>query len=138
MPSLRHLAVAHADLMRFVVVGGIGFCVDGGVLILLNDFAGWSPLTARMIGFPVAVTVTWWLNRVWTFQTGRSQPKHRQYALYLVIQVAGLAINFTVFALLAQNIAWFATWPIAALAIGSGLAMFATYILSRRIAFAAT
>ncbi|WP_341910100.1 GtrA family protein [Ferrovibrio terrae] len=135
--ALRQRARAHADLLRFVVVGGIGFCVDGGLLMLLNDLADWTPLAARAIGFPVAVTVTWWLNRVWTFSTGRSQPVRRQYALYLAIQLTGLAINFSIFALLVGAMPWFATWPIAALAIGSVTAMFGTYILSRRIAFAA-
>jgi putative flippase GtrA len=135
--GLRRLVLAHDDKLRFLVVGGIGFCVDGGLLLLLNDGAGWSPLAARSVGFPVAVTVTWWLNRIWTFQTGRSQPVRRQYALYLAIQIVGLAINFSIFALLVRSMPWFAAWPIAALAIGSIVAMFATYILSRRIAFAA-
>lgn len=136
--ELHRLAIAHRDLMRFVLVGGIGFCVDGGLLILLIRVYGWSPLAARIVGFPVAVTITWLLNRIWTFQTGRSQPKRRQYVVYLLIQLAGLGINFTVFALLVRNIAWFAAWPVAALAIGAALAMCATYIMSRRIAFAAT
>ncbi|MCW0233886.1 MAG: GtrA family protein [Ferrovibrio sp.] len=135
---LGQQAARHADKLRFLVVGGIGFSVDGGFLLLLNDCAGWSPLLARSIGFPVAITVTWWLNRIWTFQTDRSQSMRRQYAFYLAIQLTGMAINFSIFALLVRTMPWFVIWPIAALAIGSIMAMFVTYILSRRIVFAAT
>jgi putative flippase GtrA len=126
----------HGDKLRFLVVGSIGFAVDGGMLILLNSFAGWSPLAARAIGFPVAVSVTWWLNRIWTFSDGRARPVRSQYIFYIAIQLAGLAINFSIFTALIQ-LPPFAAWPIAALAVGSLTAMFVTYTLSRHVAFSA-
>ncbi|MEK9970825.1 MAG: GtrA family protein [Ferrovibrio sp.] len=126
----------HGDKLRFLVVGSIGFAVDGSILFVLNTFAGWSPLAARAVGFPVAVSVTWWLNRIWTFRDGPAQPMRKQYALYLAIQLAGLAINFAVFAAIVQAPP-FESWPILALAIASIIAMFVTYTLSRHVAFAA-
>lgn len=126
-----------ADLRRFILVGTLGFCIDGGILQLLSAGAGWTPLAARSIAFPVAVTVTWWVNRVWSFQSGRARSAGRQYAAYLLVQSLGLAINFTAFVLLIETSAWLQSWPIVALAIGSVLAMTATYLLSRRFVFRA-
>ena len=130
-------AAQHGDKLRFLVVGSIGFAVDGGILLILNSFADWTPLAARAVGFPIAVSVTWWLNRIWTFEGGRTLPVRRQYLLYLLIQLAGLALNFSIFAMLIQ-LQLFMTWPIAALAVASVAAMFVTYVLSRRFAFATT
>lgn len=124
-----------ADLRRFILVGTLGFLIDGGILQLLSAGAGWTPLAARCIAFPVAVTVTWWVNRVWSFRAGRARSAGRQYAAYLMVQILGLAINFTAFALLIEASAWLRLWPIVALGIGSVLAMAATYLLSRQFVF---
>ncbi len=51
------------SLLRFGVVGAIGFAVDGGVMQLLTSAAGVSPLIARAVSFPLALSVTWALNR---------------------------------------------------------------------------
>lgn len=135
--TLRLRTAQHGDKLRFLIVGGIGFAVDGGMLMVLEGLAGWSPLAARLLSFPTAVTVTWLLNRTWTFSGGRALPPRRQYALYVAIQLAGGALNFSIFAALIQ-MPMFRTWPIAALAVASITAMFVTYTLSRRIVFAAT
>lgn len=124
-----------SELLRFAIVGGIGFCVDGGTLIVLSDWFGWSALAARLVGFPLAVTVTWWLNRTWTFHRGRNRAVAGQYGAYLLIQLGGLAINFSVFALLVTGLAWFAEHAILALAVGAILALVFTFACSRRLAF---
>lgn len=134
---LRLRTAQHGDKLRFLVVGSIGFVVDGGILLLLEGLAGWPPLAARLLSFPIAATATWLLNRTWTFKEGRALPPRRQYTLYLLIQLAGGALNFSAFVALIQ-IPVFRAWPIAALAIASVAAMSVTYILSRRIVFAAT
>ena len=123
------------SLVRFIVVGSIGFAVDGGVLTLLTAGYGLSPFAARCFSFPIALTVTWLLNRIWTFCGGADAPPMRQYAIYTLIQLAGLAVNFSVFTLLILWLPVFERWPLAALAIGSGLSMGVTYLLSRYVAF---
>lgn len=125
----------HADAPRFLVVGTIGFCIDGGVLWLLHSGLDWTPVAARCIGFPLALTATWYLNRSWTFRHGRDRRPGRQYALYLAIQLTGLAINFSAFVLLARYVTWFGRYPVAALAVASILALFFTFPASKWIAF---
>lgn len=127
----------HRDLLRFLVTGGIGFCIDGGILTALIGLAGWTAVAARGVSFPLAVTATWWLNRVWSFRTGRQKPARRQYLSYLAVQLLGLATNFSVFYLLIDDNGWFRAWPLAALAAGAALALILTYTLSRRLVFTA-
>lgn len=132
---LRLRTAQHGDKLRFLVVGGIGFVVDGGILLLLEGLAGWPPLAARLLSFPGAVTATWLLNRTWTFRR-KSQPDAAgQYALYFLIQLGGLAINFSVFALLVSRVAWFSDNSIPALASGAMLALAFTFTCSVRFAF---
>jgi putative flippase GtrA len=124
-----------ASLLRFIVVGSIGFAVDGGVLTLLASGFGLSPFVARCASFPVALTATWLLNRTWTFAGGTDIAPMRQYGVYTLIQLAGLSVNFAVFTLLIIWLPVFERWPLAALAVGSGLSMGLTYLLSRYVAF---
>jgi putative flippase GtrA len=92
-------------LRRFVLIGGIGFVVDAGILTALTRVAGWEPWHARLLSFPAAVFVTWWLNRQFTF-AGRGLERRSVEALfYLGIQVIGAAINLAVFG------ACLAHWP---------------------------
>jgi putative flippase GtrA len=129
------LTLVDASLFRFIVVGSIGFAVDGGLLTLLTAAYGLSPFLARGISFPVALTATWLLNRTWTFTGGADAAPVRQYVLYTLIQLAGLAMNFSVYAALIIWLPVFERWPLAALAVGSGLSMGLTYLLSRYVAF---
>lgn len=120
------------------MVGALGFAVDGGLLMLLTTGFGLSPVLARCFSFPLAVTATWLLNRRWTFAGGAAVAPARQYAVYTLIQLAGLAVNFSVFTALILWLPAFERWPLAALALGAGLAMCLTYLLSRHFAFRPT
>lgn len=129
------MAWIDASLFRFVIVGGIGFAVDGGFLMLLNAGYGLSPFLARCVSFPLALTVTWLLNRSWTFTGGADVAPLRQYMLYTLIQLGGLAINFSAFIALIFWLPDFERLPLAALTLGAALAMVLTYLLSRHFAF---
>ena len=125
------------EALKFIVVGAIGFGVDSGIMQLIVATTETSPLIARAISFPIAVTVTWFLNRVWTFKTGREQAEGKQYIRYVAVQIAGFTINYAIFAILILQGGIWRTWPIIALAAGSVLAMFVTFFASQRIVFAA-
>jgi len=77
------------------------------------------------------------MHRRWTFATGRAKTAGRQYSIYSAVQIAGAAVNFAVYALALQAEHPFLAHPVIALAIGSLVAMFVTFALSRRFAFSA-
>jgi putative flippase GtrA len=140
MPANETRPMKHrlAEVLRFGIVGGIGFLVDAGVLMLLTGPFGWPPLPSRIASFPPALTATWILNRLWTFRnTGGKRAAGPQYAIYAGIQLTGMAINFIVYAALVSFGGLFVAQPVLALAAGSIVAMGFNYLVSRRFAFTA-
>ena len=69
---------------RFLAVGSVGFMVDAGVLWVLMSLGG-DPYLSRGLSFAMAVSVTWALNRRWTFRGPRRTALHREYAAYVMV-----------------------------------------------------
>ncbi len=64
---------------------------------------GVGPYAARLVSFPLAVTVTWLFNRKWTFADGATTRPKREYTAYFAVQIIGALINFGVYvAILSQ------------------------------------
>jgi len=116
--------------LRFAAVGAVGFCVDGGLLFVLHR-AGMDVLLARAFSFPIAVLVTFCLNRTLTFKRA---PPARSSALlvrYSVVQVAGALVNLAIFFGLVQ---WLPAWralPLLSLAVAAAFSWLLTYLGSR-------
>jgi len=75
---------------RFCLVGVVGFVVDAGVTLVLTQAAGWPPLTGRIFAFVIAATVTWSLNRRFTF---RSERGASSWGPYVMLTGVGAGIN---------------------------------------------
>lgn len=128
--------ILNAQFSRFAAVGTVGFFVDGIVLVLLIAM-DWSLFSARIGSFSCAVSVTWYLNRTWTFnKIGVDKIRFvKQYGYYLTSQIIGISINIGTFFLV---IYWFPTarsQPLIALAMGSAVAMGFNYILAKKFVY---
>jgi putative flippase GtrA len=132
--SLRFLFAA--SFVRFVVIGTLAFVVEALTFTLFHALLGVAAIPARILSFPFAYTVNWYLNRVWSFAAGRAQPAARQYAVYGAVQVAGVVINLLVFTLLLRGGPMFREVPLLALAAASLVALAFNYLVGRRFAFA--
>ena len=120
---------------RFLVIGGLGFLVDAGVLFVLVSL-GWDAYIARLFSFAVAVTVTWWGNRNWTFQDSRPQSAHKEYSSYLLVQTSGAAVNYGVYVLVLSCFAHeTAVNALIALACGSAVALLVNFFGARCLGF---
>lgn len=126
------------SLLLYIVVGGVGFLVDGGGMMTLNSLYSWPPLEARLLSFPLAVTVTWLLNRQWTFRHGEVRASHKRYGYYVLVQVIGMLINLGVFAILVHLFAEMAAFPIVALAVAAIVSLGFTYTMSKHVVFGVT
>lgn len=133
MSTLARLA--SAPLLRFGLVGTVGFAVDGGLLHLLVAYGGWGPLVARLVSFPLAVLATWWLNRQFTFAGRDRGGLLASLARYVMVSLLGTAVNFGVYTGLVMGSAAMAAQPLVPFAIASILAMAFNYLGSKHFAF---
>lgn len=120
--------------IRFCIAGTIGFVVDAGVLELLVRALDASPYVARIGSFVCAATVTWWINRHYTFGSTKA-PTRAEWLGYVGLMVGGAAVNYGVFA---AYVAWWDTgrrmlWLGVALGSVAGLAV--NFLTSSRLVF---
>ncbi|MDD4924766.1 MAG: GtrA family protein [Dehalococcoidales bacterium] len=115
-------------IVIFLIVGGVGFVTDGGILTLLTKATLLGPYFSRAISFPIAVSVTWYLNRHLTFVSENYARKGPEYVRYMMIQIIGAVINFVPYSLLIALVPSFASIPILPFAIGSLLAMIFNFL----------
>jgi putative flippase GtrA len=101
------------QILRFTIVGGLGFVLDAGLLKTLVHFH-LHPLWARVASLATAVTFTWWANRTLTFEPGRP-PSWREFGAYVLSSLVGLAINYAVYSLAVM----FGASLLAAVALGT-------------------
>ncbi len=127
-------------LLRYVLVGGIGFLVDAGVLSWLVAAELANPVLARCLSFPPAVLVTWALNRRLVFSSSARSTAERahEYGRYFAVQLFGALVNLGVYTLLVTHLATLRAWPVGALAAGSAVALAFNFLGARYWVFLQT
>jgi len=119
--------VAYRRFARFLVVGGIGFLIDAGVLTLALHYFTPSVYVARALSFTVAVIATWLLNRMFVFDADAGGSRVAEYGRYFVMQVAGALSNLGVFVALIELLPRLGAAPIVPLAAGAALGAAVNY-----------
>ncbi len=130
----QFLPPLNSHLMRFGLVGGLGFVVDGAVLEAMI-FVGMNPIAGRAVSFPVAVLATWLANRTFTFPDKIEQSRVKEASTYVAVQLVGGAANFAVYSALVHSVQVCADWPILALAFGAAAGLTINYLGSKHIVF---
>tara|TARA_R110000803_G_scaffold166127_3_gene229475 strand:- start:149 stop:547 length:399 start_codon:yes stop_codon:yes gene_type:complete len=110
-------------VVRFVIVGTLGFLTDAGFLWLASEKIGLDPYSGRLISFLCALLVTWLLNSTFTFKSTH-RPSKRQFGSYVSVQLSSFGLNYAIYSALV----WLdAVMPIPALIIASLIAMFYSF-----------
>ena len=122
------------EFLCFGAVGLVGFCFDTATVYASKALFGLY--VAGLFGYIVAATVTWWLNRIWTFR-GNDVPGSilRQWASFMSANAVGFLCNRGVYALLITFSALCVRYPIIAVAAGVPAGMVFNFHLSRRFVF---
>jgi len=123
-------------LVQFLMFGSVGlagFVVDTATVYALRHALGLYG--AGMAAYLVAASVTWILNRLWTFRGQGTGPVHRQWARFLAVNMSGFVLNRGTYALLVTFVPLCAEQPVYAVAAGAVAGMFVNFGLSRRVVF---
>ena len=124
------------EFLRFGVVGTIGFVVDTAVLYA-GIALGLGLYGGRAVSYLLAATTTWALNRLWTFRGRGNGPVHQQWALFLLVNLIGFAMNYGTYAALIAYVPMVAAHPVLGVAAGAIAGMFGNFLLSRQLVFRA-
>jgi putative flippase GtrA len=124
------------QFLRFGVVGTVGFVVDTAVLYA-GLALGLGLYGGRAVSYLAAATTTWALNRVWTFRGRGNGRVHQQWALFLVVNLIGFAMNYGTYAALIAYVPMVAAHPVLGVAAGAIAGMFGNFVLSRQLVFRA-
>jgi putative flippase GtrA len=127
--------LAGREGLAFLVVGTLGFVAHAALLTALVRGVGIAPYPAWFPAFAAAVTLTYLLNRGWTFRHRAGADRGREFTRYGLLQCLGAAINNAVYGFLLWLHPLFAAEPVLALAGGSVAAMLFNYVSARQLAF---
>ena len=127
-------ATTRSQLSRFLMVGGCGFASDIVVFEAMRMLDG-GLILSRLVSASVAITVTWLMNRTYTFKTRGAAKPGVEYLRYVCVQSAGLIINLGTYFLLVFTTEYFSEHPLVALWAGGSLAIVSNFLGSKLWAF---
>jgi putative flippase GtrA len=124
------------EFLRFAVVGTINFCVATGMVYALCLLM--RPSLAGVPAFLAGATVSWALNRRWTFSGRGDGPRHLQWLRFMVVSCPVIVLNITTYEALILSFGFIRTYPILATAGSAVSGMFVNFVLMRHLVFRAT
>ncbi len=130
------LRLRDARFIRFGLVGGAGFFVNEAALWVILNFIGLDRYTAQIPAFFVAVTFTWWGNRVLTFREHAAQTSLiREWVKFVAANGIGAIANYALYVSLLRFAPHPANSPYLALAAGTLLGLVFNFTMSKRFVF---
>jgi putative flippase GtrA len=118
-------------VLRFGAVGAAGFAADATILVLVIERLNGNPIGARIISAPIAILLTFALNRSWSFADLKQPLVARSFASYISVQGFGFVVNLLLYSLVIVIV----PSPVAALAVSSVAVMTLNYLGARFWAF---
>jgi putative flippase GtrA len=122
-----------SQFLMFGAVGTVGFLADTATVYALRSWIGLYG--AGAVAYGVAASITWVLNRQWTFRGIGSGPAHQQWARFLVVNLGGFVLNRGTYAILITFVPLCEAEPVYAVAGGAIAGMFLNFSLNRTIVF---
>ncbi len=121
------------QFIRFGCVGLCGFVVDTATVYGLKGSLGLYG--AGMAAYVVAATVTWALNRVWTFRGQGEGSMQRQWGLFLATNLVGFVLNRGTYVALIATQPLAVAYPVLAIFAGAVAGMGVNFVLARSVVF---
>jgi len=89
--------------IKFGVAGFVGLVIDFGITYLVKEKLRWNKYVANSLGFLVACSVNYLINRAWTFQN-TDPGVGVQFSKFLLVAGTGFALNNIILYLLTEKV----------------------------------
>jgi putative flippase GtrA len=122
------------ELLRFGVVGTLGFLIDTATLHAALSL-GAGLYSGRILSYVTAASANWALNRAWTFRRADRSRRTRQWTMFLLVNLLGFATNYGTYLLLITLWPLATSHPVIAVAAGALAGLGGNFLLSRRFVF---
>jgi putative flippase GtrA len=130
------------QVLRFGMVGAVGFLVDAGLLHILLQL-GLGYYGGRLVSFITAATATWILNRSFTFRRETPPagthpvPRHPagEWLAYLGLMVIGGVVNYGTYAAAVELSEPVRRYPAIGVALGSIAGMAINFWTAKTMVF---
>lgn len=94
-----------SKFIKFGVVGCSGMIIDFGTTYLCKEKLRLNKYLSNCIGFILAATSNYFLNRIWTFESHKEEIAV-QYMQFMVVSTIGLGVNSLVLYVLTDRMKW--------------------------------
>lgn len=91
--------------IKFGAVGCSGMIIDFGITYLCKEIFKLNKYISNGIGFILAATSNYFLNRIWTFESYK-EDIGIQYIQFMIVSTIGLGINSMVLYVLTDKLKW--------------------------------
>lgn len=81
--------------VKFCAVGGSGVIIDFGLTYLCKEIIKLNKYLSNSIGFIIAASSNYILNRIWTFES-ENQNITTEFGSFILVSIIGLLINYLV------------------------------------------
>jgi len=122
------------QLIRFCLVGGVGFLIDAAVLEALY-LCCLDPFVARLFSYVAAATGTWLLNRRFTFVVTGRRDLFGEWLRYLTANGFGWGVNYAAFVASFLTLDPVRAHPVLGVAIGSAAAIGVNFLANKYLVF---
>lgn len=123
------------QFISFAFVGVAGLIADAAVLALMLHGVGADPYSGRVISYIAAATVTWALNRAFTFKGQSSGSLLRQWAKFLLANLSGFAANYLTYASCINFVPLMQEYKLLALVPASIVGLVFNFTASKKLVF---
>jgi len=81
------------QFFRYIMVGGVSFVVDYGLLYLLTEYAEIHYILSATLSFIAGLIVNYKISTNWIFRHSKLSSKTVEFTIYGIIGVVGLLLN---------------------------------------------
>jgi len=77
---------------KYIIIGTIVYLIEWSILSLITEISDLTILNGRVISFPIALVIAWYLNRNMTFKS-KNHNKISEFKMYTMVNISGLILN---------------------------------------------